>query len=195
MPQQNDNLDLNIEEDKEWYDNPNTNVKLDGGDFTYEDEHNFDGGNFSYSDENLQDGGDYYYGNKPEVDIESLIFTKIKSRTSFILGDKYKDLNFTTSDKVPRNPKFPRVYVHMLESPERGANFEGNKIQALLLNFQIEVYDNKSKENAKAVANAVIQASKRLRFQVVGYPYNSNTESNYRYVIRIRRTVANNDFL
>lgn len=125
--------------------------------------------------------------------IESQVFTLIKARMPTKIKNKYPDLYFTTSARSPTTPKFPTVYLHMLESPEKGSTTESNEIEAIYSSFQVDVTDNASQARATEVAREILKIMKTLRFQVVGMPISNDTDSTYRNVARYRRTIGSTD--
>lgn len=128
-----------------------------------------------------------------DSNIESIVFTKIKTGVTKRLKTKYPDINFTTSNKITSSVKFPRIYIHLLESPEIGDTLEGSDLEALILSFLIEVYDSESQDRAKKVADEVLHEAKKLKFKMIGFPYSNNTDSQYRVTMRMRRAVCDQD--
>lgn len=129
------------------------------------------------------------------LDIESIVFSRIKAKTTSKIKTKYPDISFTTSDKVSKNPKFPNVYVHLLGSPEIGNDLENNTINGVLATFQIETTDNQSQSRAKDVINEVVNIVKEMRFEIIAMPEMKNKDSTYRCVMRCRRTIGSLDKL
>lgn len=129
------------------------------------------------------------------LDIETIVYSRIKAILTSKLKTKYPNISFTTSDKVSSNPKFPNVYVHMLGSQETGEDLENDTINGVLATFQIETNDNESQTRAKNVMNEVVKVMKGIRFSVIAMPENQNTDSSFRCVTRFRRTIGNLDIL
>lgn len=129
------------------------------------------------------------------LDIESIVFSRIKEKATSKLKTKYPDISLTTSDKVANNPKFPNVYVHMMGSKEIGHDLENITINGVLVTFQIETTDNKSQTRAKDVMNEVVRIVKEMRFDIIVMPEMKNTDSTYRCVMRCRRTIGSLDVL
>lgn len=129
------------------------------------------------------------------LDIETIVFSRIKAILTSKLKTKYPDISFTTSDKVSSNPKFPNVYVHMLGSQEIGEDLENNTINGVLATFQIETTDNQSQNRAKDVMNEIVGVMKGMRFSVIAMPESQNTDTSYRCVARFRRVVGNLDVI
>lgn len=127
--------------------------------------------------------------------LESQVYSRIKNKMPSTIKSKYKDLNFTTNSISLAEPKFPCVYIHMIQSPEDGEDLEGTEINAVYASFVIEVVDNESQANTNTISKEVQKIMKQMRFKVVGFPYNDNNDSTYRKVSRYRRTIANNDVL
>ena len=127
--------------------------------------------------------------------LETQIFSLIKAKFSTKIKEKYKDLNFTTSDKSSTKAKFPTVYIHMLESSEIGETLEGTEINGVNATFQIEVTDNQSQARADEVSREVLRIMKTMRFKAVGMPFHDNSGDTYRTVSRYRRPVGAGDIL
>lgn len=127
--------------------------------------------------------------------LETQIFSLVKAKFSTKIKEKYKDLNFTTSDKSSTKAKFPTVYVHFMESPEIGETLEGTEINGVNATFQIEVTDNQSQARADEVSKEVLRIMKIMRFKAVGMPFHDNSGDTYRTVSRYRRPVGAGDIL
>lgn len=129
------------------------------------------------------------------LDIENIVFTRVKAKMPQSIKDKYPKMRFTTSDTSSSTPQFPTVYIHMLESSEVGEDFEGTDINGINASFQIEVSDNQSQARAKEVMDEVVLTMKSMRFRAVGMPFFSNTSGTYRSITRYRRKIGSNDIL
>lgn len=127
--------------------------------------------------------------------IETQVFSLIKAKFSAKIKAKYKDLNFTTSDRSSTKPKFPTVYIHLLESPEIGSTLEGTEIPGINATFQIDVTDNQSQARADEVAKEILRIMKTMRFKPVGMPFHDNSGDTYRTVSRYRRPIGEGDIL
>lgn len=108
------------------------------------------------------------------------------------IKDKYPHISFT-NEITEETPSFPNVYIHELEPSEVGNSIPNDTIHALRDTIQIEVTTNVSKTDSHIVINACIKAMKALRFSLVTGPLPSKTNNLHRYIIRMRRTVANGD--
>ena len=129
------------------------------------------------------------------LDIETIVFSRVKAILTSKLKTKYPDISFTTSDKVKDKPKFPNVYIHMLGSQETGEDLENNTINGVLATFQIETTDNETQTRAKEVMDEVIKVMKSMRFSIISMPEFQNTDTAYRRVARCRRIIGNLDTL
>lgn len=129
------------------------------------------------------------------LDIENIVFTRIKAKMPQKIKDKYPKLNFTSSDSVSKRPQFPTVYVHMLESPEQGMTLDNSNINAVLASFQIEISDNLSQARAKEVADEVVKIMKSMNFTVVVMPFFDNKDGTFRNLSRYRRMIGDGDIL
>ena len=128
-------------------------------------------------------------------DIQSRVYSRLVNKCPSSLKTKYPDLTFTTSDRVPQNPKFPNVYVHERGSMELARDLQGTTINAIRASFQIEVTDNSNMTNATEIMNYVVGEMKVMRFEIVTMPEFENTPSVYRKVAVFRRVLGDGDTL
>lgn len=127
--------------------------------------------------------------------IESQIFSLIKAKFSAKIKAKYKDLNFTTSDRSSTKPKFPTVYIHMIDSQEVGSDLEGTSIPGVKVAFQVDVSDNQNNSRTDEVAREVLRIMKSMRFKPFPMPMHNNTGDVYITTARYRRVVGDGDIL
>ena len=127
------------------------------------------------------------------LDVETIVFSRIKAKATKKFKTKYPDISFTTSDKVVSNPKFPNVYIHLIGSPEIGNDLENNTINGIEATFQIEVTDNQNQNRAKEVMNEIVGYFKEMRFSITSMPEMNNTDSAFRCVMRCKRVIGNLD--
>lgn len=126
--------------------------------------------------------------------IKSIVFTRIKTEGTAKLKSQFPNIYFTTSDKMPTNPKFPTVYLKKLQSPEKGRTLDGKTLNGVLANFQIDVIDNKSDNNAENVADVIGDIMKSMRFGMVGDPFpDSQSTGEYRFTARYQGVIADED--
>lgn len=125
------------------------------------------------------------------LQLESIIKTQLSVRVPKLTDNKYPKMSFT-SEISDKTPSFPNVYVHELEPTELGNDLENNQIHALRSTIQIDVSTNVSKSEANEVAIACITAMKDLRYTLVTKNY-VKVDNLHRYIIRVRRVVANGD--
>lgn len=127
--------------------------------------------------------------------IETQVFSLIKSKFSAKIKAKYKDLNFTTSDRSSTKPKFPTVYIHLLESPEIGSTLEGTEIPGINAAFQVDVSDNQNNSRTDEVAREVLRIMKSMRFKPAPMPMHNNTGDVYITTARYKRVIGDGDIL
>lgn len=127
--------------------------------------------------------------------LESQVYTRIKTQFPSKLKEKYKNINFTTENKVDALPRFPTVYIHEMPGMETGADLQGGTINAVWSSFQIEVTTNTKQSDTKEVMDEVVKIMKKMRFQVISMPEFQNTDSIYRRVARFRRIIGAGDVL
>lgn len=126
------------------------------------------------------------------LQMESIVTTQLKVKVPKLTDNKFPTMSFTNeiSDKLP---SFPNVYIHELEPSEIGNSIPNQTIHALRDTFQIEVSTNVSKSEARTVINACIYAMKSLSYSMVVSPTYTKIDNIHRFVIRMRRVIANGD--
>lgn len=127
--------------------------------------------------------------------LETQIFSLIKAKFSAKIKEKYKDLNFTTSDKSSTKAKFPTVYIHMIDSQEVGSDLEGTSIPGVNVAFQVDVSDNQNNSRTDEVAKEVLRIMKNMRFKPSPMPMHNNSGDVYITTARYRRVVGDGDIL
>lgn len=127
--------------------------------------------------------------------IESQIFSLIKAKFPDRVKKKYPDLNFTTSDKSSTKPKFPTVYIHLMEPTETGETLEGSSLNAVNAAFQIDVSDNQSQARADEVAKEILKIMKSMRFSAKPLPFHNSVGDVYRTTARYRRVIGAGDII
>lgn len=137
------------------------------------------------------------------LQLESIVTTQLKARvpktiigysgdTPITIIDRYPKISFT-NEVSDKQADFPNVYIHELESSEVGNSIPNQTIHAIRDTIQIDVSTNANRSDARTVINACIRAMKVLRYSVTASPVYIKTNNIHRYVIRVRRVVANGD--
>ena len=128
-------------------------------------------------------------------DIETTIYSIVKSKTYSEIQKKYPNLLFTDKGESDSSPVFPTAYIHMLAPSEEGRTIDGQSINGLLATFQVNVLTNTGRSDACWIMSEVAEAFKKLRFE--GKPLPELTCSNgiYRSTARFRRVIGANDRL
>lgn len=127
--------------------------------------------------------------------LETQIFSLIKAKFSAKIKAKYKDLNFTTSDKSSTKAKFPTVYMHMIDSQEVGSDLEGTSIPGVNAAFQVDVYDNQNNSRTDEVAKEILRVMKSMRFKPAPMPMHNNSGDVYINTARYKRVIGDGDIL
>ena len=84
-------------------------------------------------------------------DIETTIYSIVKSKTYSEIQKKYPSLLFTDKGQSDSSPVFPTVYIHMLAPTEQGRTIDGQAINGLLVSVQVDVTTNTSGSDARWV--------------------------------------------
>ena len=133
---------------------------------------------------------DFWY-----MKVESIVFDRIKKKSKDYLS-KYPDLIFTSEEVTQTPTKFPCVEIRELQGVEQGITLDNEYVSGYLSTFQINVYDNKSKQIARDVMEEVISHFKKdLHFSIVTMPIHTNNGDIHRYIARVRRMIGGGDKL
>lgn len=128
------------------------------------------------------------------LDLGDVIYDNIEEYVTNDLGNKYKNLFFTSSDINSNNPDFPAVVIKELPSTEMGVTLVNDGINAVMYGVQVEVVTNKSQGDAKRVMKSVINILKQMQFTIHEMPRFYNDDL-YRLIIRARRVIGGNDIV
>ena len=103
--------------------------------------------------------------------------------------------NFSPESSSDAPSIFPFVYVDALPASEVGQDLEAASINGGLFTFQVDVYDNASRQTARAVMGEIVRIMKRMRFDIVAMPSFESADGTYRCVSRFRRVIGAGDIL
>lgn len=127
--------------------------------------------------------------------IESMVFTRVKTKGNKELKTKYPNLHYTTDNVTIGEPQFPTCYIQELPGTERGRSLDGKNVNGILITFQIDVSDNESKRNAKDVMVNAIDTFKQMRFEIIAFPTYRKEDGIWVGTARVRRTIGALDIL
>lgn len=128
--------------------------------------------------------------------IESKIFTIVKTRLNTALSSTYPNLLVTQQQKLSEEPKFPTVYIQMLDSLEVGSDLDNLTINGILATFEIHITVSKSQgmSGLRKVQAAVTDNFKKLRFNMVTRgEFTRETDDTYTSISRFRRVIGGNE--
>lgn len=132
-------------------------------------------------------------------DIPSIVYTKMKYTTKKKLDAAYPgkyDVKYTGRAWDRTDAHFPTVSFKKITGGEKGADMEGTSVNAIVSNIQIEVITNTSQSDADAISDVVMESMKEMRYQVVGDPYQDESDKTvYRIVARYKRSIADDDVI
>lgn len=131
-------------------------------------------------------------------DIPLIIYSRLTNGFSQKIKDNYKMTNlnnFSDEGTSDAPSKFPFVQFNALAPVETGQDLEGTSINGALFTFQIDVYDNSSKQKARTIMTEVVRLMKSMRFDVVAMPMFTKSDNVHRGTARFRRTIGANDIL
>ena len=133
--------------------------------------------------------------NQWAFDLETKIFSVIKSRAEGKIKEKYPNAYLTNISKATAKATFPTVYIHELPGVEIGTDLEGISINGVRETFQVDITTNTSQSDAKRVMSIVADEFKQMKFQITAMPEFGDTGDTYRSTARFRRVIGANDIL
>lgn len=128
------------------------------------------------------------------LNLQSIIFSRVKNETTESLKKKYPEIRFTTSEKSETTPRFPNVLIKQIGSVEQGQTLDGTTVNGGLFTFQIDVYDNQSQNRARQVMGEIVRIMKSMRFSIVAMPEFESSDT-HRCTARFRRVIGASDIL
>ena len=108
---------------------------------------------------------------------------------------KYSGLNFTANTISKGEPKFPTVLFRKLQGQESGSDLDGEDVNAVISSIQIDVTTITSQTDAQNIADAVMEAMKKMRYRIVGDMFSDNDATKYRIVMRFNRLIGHDDII
>lgn len=129
------------------------------------------------------------------MDLETTVFSIVKTKVLEKLSTQFPNIYITNSDKVMSTPLFPTVFIHEMSGVEQGTDIEGKDVNAVLETFQVDITSNVSQRDVKVVMSAVVEVFKQMRFNVTAMPEFNNNDDVYRAIARFRRVIGANDIL
>ena len=129
--------------------------------------------------------------------IPLMVFTRIKQNFSQTIKDTYKmtDSNFSTVGSSKAPAVFPFVYVNALPASEQGRDLQGTSVNGALFTFQIDVYSNKTQNEARKVMSEVTKVMKTMGFEIISIPSFEDTKDVHRMTARFRRLLTDDTTL
>ena len=129
--------------------------------------------------------------------IPLMVFTRLKQNFSQTIKNTYKmtDSNFSTVGSSKAPAVFPFVYVNALPASEQGRDLQGTSVNGALFTFQVDVYSNKTQNEARKVMSEVTKVMKTMGFEIVSMPSFESTQDVHRMTARFRRLFGANDKL
>lgn len=135
-------------------------------------------------------------GNEWAFNLDSKIFTLIKSRAFARLKDDYPKIIFTSTDNnTSAKATFPCVYIHMLPGAEVGNDLENESINGVLCSIQIDVYTDISQYDTRKITSVIADEFKKMKFTINKMPEFDNEGTVYRQITRVRRVIGAGDVL
>lgn len=129
------------------------------------------------------------------ANIESKVFTIVKTRINKKYKTKYPSLEFISDDENKTPANSPTVYLREIDNPEMAESLEGDFVNMVRENIEVEVYSRKSKADCKDVSVAVRAEMKALCFRIVQQSPPMPDGDWWRCIMRFYRPIGAGDVL
>lgn len=126
-------------------------------------------------------------------DIESKIYTIVKTRLVKALSTTYPKLLVTQEQKLNDEVQLPSIYIKMLDSPEIGADLENSNVNAMLVTFETHITVSKDSglSGLRKISASVLENFKKLRFQMATRgEITRETSDTYTTISRYNRVIG-----
>jgi transcriptional regulator of aromatic amino acid metabolism len=100
--------------------------------------------------------------------IQSIVFARMKNDVSKACS--LSDDKFSTVSASNSTPKFPFVYMQIIDSSETSEDLERCTINGARFVFQVSVMSNNSQEESKKIMRHVVKAMKKMLFKATAMP-------------------------
>lgn len=125
--------------------------------------------------------------------IESKIYTIVKTRLTNALKDVYPKLLITQQQRLNDDTQLPVIYIKMLDSPEIGADLDGATVNAMLVTFETHITVSKDSglSGLRKISASVLENFKKLRFQMATRgEITRETSDTYTTISRYNRVIG-----
>lgn len=125
--------------------------------------------------------------------IESKIYTIVKTRLTNALKDVYPKLLITQQQRLNDDTQLPVIYIKMLDSPEIGADLDGSTVNAMLVTFETHITVSKDSglSGLRKISASVLENFKKLRFQMATRgEITRETSDTYTTISRYNRVIG-----
>lgn len=134
--------------------------------------------------------------------IPSKVFTRLKNEgkkrienTYDSYGKKFKNPNFTDTDRSSSTAKFPTIYLKKLQGKAMGRTLEDTKVNGIISSFQIEVMTNTTQNDSEIISDIISDLMVEMDYEMIGEPVPDNTGDVFRNMSRWQRVIGHNDKL
>lgn len=134
--------------------------------------------------------------------IPSKVFTRLKiegkkriENTYDSYNKKFKNPNFTDTDRSSSTAKFPTIYLKKLQGKAIGRTLEDAKVNGIISSFQIEVTTNTTQNDSEIISDIMSDLMVEMGYEMIGEPVPDNTGDVFRNISRWQRVIGYNDKL
>lgn len=126
------------------------------------------------------------------AEIESRVFTIVKTRMTKKYKERYPTLDFVSNDENRVPTKSPTIYLREIDSPEMANNLENNVVNMVRENIEVEAYALE-REDCHTVSALLRVEMKALGFSIIQQSPPMRDDSWWRCVMRFYRPIGSGD--
>lgn len=128
-------------------------------------------------------------------DLETKIYSVVKSISESKLKKKYPDIFFTQEEESYEKPTFPSILIKRLQTAERNSDLERIAVVTVPFTAQVTVTSNKGRRDAYCVADTICDVYKSKGFLIKNMPNVRKEDKLWVATFRVSRNFDRNDIL
>lgn len=133
--------------------------------------------------------------NQWAYDLETNVFSIIKTRALAVLESDYPDIFVTTDEESDSEPVFPTVLIQSVEPTETHSDLESDRINVVDFTAQVTVTTNQSRSDALRISGAIADLYKQSLFKIKPMPFARKEGNLWIATFRAKRKFGWNDIL
>lgn len=133
--------------------------------------------------------------NEWAYNLETNLYSVIKSNAMAYLEEDYPDIFFTTEEEISDEPVFPTILIQSVEPTEMNEDLEADRINTISFTTQVIVTTNGGRSEALQIASVIADIYKQKMFKIKPMPFARKEDKLWTATFRAKRKFGWNDIL